>query len=96
MENIAELERSNELHRNLNRDVAIALGLNSGDSWHNLPERVVDLRKHNDNLEIFIDRLIETGNDIVAEYRKNTLNLDNLKKVEYWLALVEDWKRYKK
>jgi len=50
----------------------------------------------NNEMREFIDRLIEAGNDIVAEYWKDTLNLDNLKKVEYWLALVEDWKGHKK
>lgn len=36
-------EKSVELHANINRGVATALGLDLGASWHNLPERVSKL-----------------------------------------------------
>lgn len=36
-------EKSVELHANINRGVATALGLDFGASWHNLPERVSKL-----------------------------------------------------
>ena len=46
-----ELERANIMHRNLNRGVAVALGLKFGDSWHDLPEKVNALKLHNTKLE---------------------------------------------
>lgn len=86
LERISELEKSNELHRNINRDVATALGLKSGDSWHNLPERVIDLRKRNDELEALIDQLIEAGRAVtsVAEWR-----YANLTELLAWDTLVD-------
>lgn len=82
-EYIAKLEAANELHRNINHKVAIALGLKSGDSWHDLPKRVIDLCERKDELEMFVDQLVEAGDEMSDQSYWNE---------NKWLALVKGWK----
>jgi cell division septum initiation protein DivIVA len=50
------------------------------------------LKMHIAALKELIDRLIDAGNDIVEEYWSDALNLDEIKKIELWLTLVNNWK----
>ncbi len=56
---------------------------------HNLAYK---LRNRVAELKELIDRLIDAGNDIVEEYWSDALNLDEIKKIELWLTLVNNWK----
>jgi len=57
---LSEQKRS-DLHANLNREVAKSLGLEFGQSWHDLPKRVKKLMEENKSLKGLIKRLYKTS-----------------------------------
>ncbi len=65
LEENRELERSNEMFRNICRGVASALGLKQGDSWHDMPDRV---RAHIDRIDELSNYLDGANNDAKAAW----------------------------
>lgn len=64
-------------------------------------EGVIDTRPIEDalnsrivELKVFIDQLIEAGDDIADDYCNDTLTPYGLQIVNNWQALIKDWKEH--